>query len=191
MCTIVAYGKWQSDHYIQVNFAEKYKPTENFGKLFGDSNKQGDRSHKTVYSGLTVSCFKVLQKKLLELLNRRSEESGSNWSESCDRSAVCPLFWKVYSVDAIQNRIHTTLLQHMFKFYKKQTSPINANEKKKPKLDHNINGTGSRFSACMLIYQNAIFLLRHAVSSMQTTWSCHKEPICTLSWQSLDQLMCK
>ena len=39
-----------TDHYIQVNFAEKYKATENFGKLFGDSNKHGDRSHKTVYT---------------------------------------------------------------------------------------------------------------------------------------------
>ena len=45
----------------------------------------------------------------------------------------------------------------------------------------------------MLIYQNAVFLLGHAVSSMQAIWSCHnvvKEPICTLPWQSLalDQL---
>ena len=40
----------------------------------------------------------------------------------------------------------------------------------------------------MLIYQNALFLPGHAVSSMQAIWSCHnvvKEPICTLPWQSL------
>ena len=42
----------------------------------------------------------------------------------------------------------------------------------------------------MLIYQNAVFLLGHAVSSMEAILSCHnvvKEPICTLPWQSLDQ----
>ena len=35
----------------------------------------------------------------------------------------------------------------------------------------------------MLIYQNAVFLPGHAVSSMQAIWSCHnvvKELICTL-----------
>ena len=46
---------------------------------------------------------------------------------------------------------------------------------------------------CMLIYQNAVFLLEHAVSSVQAKLSCHnvvKNPICTLPWQSLvlDQL---
>ena len=46
----------------------------------------------------------------------------------------------------------------------------------------------------MLIYQNAVFLLGYAVSSMQAIWSCNnvvKEPICTLPWQSLtlDQLI--
>ena len=45
----------------------------------------------------------------------------------------------------------------------------------------------------MLISQNAVFLLGHAVSSMEAILSCHnvvKEPICTLPWQSLalDQL---
>ena len=45
----------------------------------------------------------------------------------------------------------------------------------------------------MLIYQNAVFLPGHAVSSMQAISSCRnvfKEPICTLPWQSLalDQL---
>ena len=41
---------------------------------------------------------------------------------------------------------------------------------------------------CMLIYQNAVFLLEHAVSSVQAKLSCHnvvKNPICTLPWQSL------
>ena len=45
----------------------------------------------------------------------------------------------------------------------------------------------------MFIYQNAVFLPGHAISSMQAISSCHnvfKEPICTLPWQSLavDQL---
>ena len=140
-------------------------------------------------------CKKSFQRAIESSKRRVGEQLKQiEWFQTCDRSAVCLLFWKVYSVDASQNGIHTTLLQHRFKFNKKQTSPINANEKKKPKLDHNINGTGSRFSACMLIYQNAIFLLRHAVSSIQATWSCHndvKEPISTLSWQSFDQLTCK
>ena len=46
---------------IQVNFVEKYKATENFGKLSGGSNEQGDRLYKAVYTGLTVSYFKVLR----------------------------------------------------------------------------------------------------------------------------------
>ena len=50
-----------------------------------------------------------------------------------------------------------------------------------------IKGTGS--PQRMLIYQNAVFLPGHAVSSfMQAIGSCHnvvKEPICTLPWQPL------
>ena len=66
----VTHGKWQGDHYIQggrytqVKFAEKYKATENFGKLYGDSDIRGDRSYKAVYTSLTVSCLKVLRPSL-------------------------------------------------------------------------------------------------------------------------------
>ena len=58
--TCVTLGKWQGDHYIQ---GDRYihKATENFGKLYGDCDIQGSRSYKAVYTGLTVSCFKVLR----------------------------------------------------------------------------------------------------------------------------------
>ena len=57
---VVTLGKWQGDHYIQ---GDRYihKATENFGKLYGDCDIQGSRSYKAVYTGLTVSCFKVLR----------------------------------------------------------------------------------------------------------------------------------
>ena len=51
----------QGDRYIQLNFAENYKTTENFGKSSGDRNIQGDCSYKAVYTGLIVSYFKVLR----------------------------------------------------------------------------------------------------------------------------------
>ena len=57
-----------------------------------------------------------------------------------------------------------------------------------------IKGTGSLQR--LLIYQSAVFLPGHAVSSsMQAIGSCHnvvKEPICTLPWQplALNQLTC-
>ena len=57
-----------------------------------------------------------------------------------------------------------------------------------------LKGRGSRFSACSLI--KIPFFCRdiYTASSMHAIWSCHnvvKELICTLSWQSLNQLMCK
>ena len=60
------------------------------------------------------------------------------------------------------------------------------NNKKTPPLNLQcFKGTGSWFSACLLI--KMLFFCRDMLS-------CHnvvKEPNCTLPWQSLDQLRCK